>query len=421
MKLSKKIAVAASAGVLGVFTSFAAYADDAAVTHRGFKLVDKEDTSVQLYGLIDITLGAKSNAGAIGTANAGRTQAGAYTGWLSGNRWGIYSTHVIDKSSQTKIIHRLEGEYLGWNGTFADANTIFGRDAWVGFESPALGKLTFGRQNTVARDFSQIGSFAGGAKLTTEEAGYTNLSTSTSDMLNYSKSAYGSRADGSIVWKKIMGPVVAGLMYSFGSVQNGANASNTSVVGNFNSGSTIQGAIGYNLPSDLGAVALTATHMNVKTASQTTLATVRPLNQDFVTLSAHINIVPKMLYVKGQYAHASIEQDTLGQRIDNAYALMLGLTPGKFHINAGATYIDAVNAGRSATASQMAGSDPRSVTTTGSGKRVVYITQVMYSPTSQLDLYLQCNHVQTSDRWTSANTNGYRNMTEAGLGMRYKF
>lgn len=135
MKLSKKVAVAASAGALGLFAALPASADElsdikarleklekapsvaeAPVTHRGFKLVDKADTTVQLYGLIDLTLGAKTNAGTINTPNAGRTAAGAYTGWLSGNRWGINVSHVIDKASGLKVIQKLEGEYLGWTG-----------------------------------------------------------------------------------------------------------------------------------------------------------------------------------------------------------------------------------------------------------------------------------------------------------------
>ena len=105
--------------------------------------------TVTLYGLIDATLSSISNANA-----KGDHKTGFQTAWMSGNRWGITGRHGIFDNT-TGIIFKLESEFDYQTGEEDTPGVLFNRDAWVGFQSDALGKLTFGRQNALARDFSE--------------------------------------------------------------------------------------------------------------------------------------------------------------------------------------------------------------------------------------------------------------------------
>jgi predicted porin len=79
------------------------------------------------------------------------------------------------------------------DGSADDSNAAFGRDAWIGIQNDALGKLTFGRQNTVPRDFAQnYGDPYGSANVTLEEGGWTN-SNNFKQLIFYAGSATGTR------------------------------------------------------------------------------------------------------------------------------------------------------------------------------------------------------------------------------------
>ncbi|MFD2270239.1 porin [Undibacterium arcticum] len=113
---------------------------------------------------------------------------------------------------------------------------LFNRDAWLGVESKSLGKLTFGRQNTLAREFSKIyGDPYGTAGVTLEEGGYSN-NNNFKQLIFYSGSATGTRYDKGVVWKKKeFGNIVAGVGYQFGGVP-----------GDFSQGSTKSLGLAYN-------------------------------------------------------------------------------------------------------------------------------------------------------------------------------
>src|SRR5208283_498629 len=112
------------------------------------------NTLVHLYGLIEATIGYANHQ-----TNTGNTTFGYQVAWFSGNRYGIDVDHVLGFGDEIglkdlKAIVKLEGEYELPTGGFDADNTIFNRDCWLGFYSPTLGKLTFGRQNTLTRDFT---------------------------------------------------------------------------------------------------------------------------------------------------------------------------------------------------------------------------------------------------------------------------
>src|SRR5205807_2074127 len=125
---------------------------------------------------------------------------GYQTPWFSGSRWGVKGSE--DLGGGLKAIFRLESEFVVQTGEMDTPGVLFNRDSWVGLESASLGKLTFGRQNTLARDFAQIyGDAYGTSKLTTEEGGFTNTN-NFKQLIFYAGSATGTRYDNGVVWKK---------------------------------------------------------------------------------------------------------------------------------------------------------------------------------------------------------------------------
>ncbi|MFX7858176.1 hypothetical protein ABTK38_20960, partial [Acinetobacter baumannii] len=85
--------------------------------------------------------------------------------------------------------------------------------------SESLGKLTFGRQNAIARDVSGIyGDPYTSASVTLDEGGYTNVN-NFKQLIFYAGSATGTRLNNGVVWKKLWdGRFFTGLAYQFGGV-----------------------------------------------------------------------------------------------------------------------------------------------------------------------------------------------------------
>src|ERR1700682_4819677 len=108
----------------------------------GFTFQVTPADTVTVCGLIDATISDISNA----TVN-GAHKRSYQTAWLSGDRWGITGRHNI--SDKTGVIFKLESEFDYQTGEEDTPGVLFNRDAWVGFQSEDLGKLTFGRQNAL--------------------------------------------------------------------------------------------------------------------------------------------------------------------------------------------------------------------------------------------------------------------------------
>ena len=200
-------------------------------------LYDDNTTSMHLYGIIEATVSGWSNQ-PNASGNNKRTEAvGFQTAWLSGNRLGFDIDHQIKAGEKIglpglKAIAKLETEFESPTGNSDTPGVLFNRDAWVGFESPDLGKLTFGRQNTVTRDFTQSwGDSYGTPYVTTREGGYSNVN-NYKQIIYYSAASTLTRNDSAIVWKKPMfdNHVVIGLDYSFGA--QGVGGSGNGGIGN---------------------------------------------------------------------------------------------------------------------------------------------------------------------------------------------
>ena len=185
-----------------------------------------------LYGLIDVTITHVSHANAAGDARTSYQPAP----WFSGSRWGLTGKRDLGMDG-LRAVFRLESEFVTNTAEEDAAGILFGRDAWAGFESDALGKLSFDRQNALGRDIAAgyLDPY-GAAKASTNEGGGTNTN-NFKQMIFYAGSATGTRYDRGLVWKKAFdNGLVGGLGYQFGGV-----------AGSFSTGSTKTAALGYNL------------------------------------------------------------------------------------------------------------------------------------------------------------------------------
>lgn len=368
----------------------------------GWNLVHGTDTNISLYGKIDVTLATRNNADA-----AGNRRTGMVVSWMSGNRWGIHGSHVIDKDSGTNVIATLESEFESPTGNMDTPNVLFNRDAWIGIENKTIGKLTFGRQNTLARDFIQTwGDAFGTASVDTSEAGWCNNS-NMQQMIFYGGGADGTRNDGSIVWKKMIGPWVVGATYAFGYVENGNGPA--SVPGHFANGSTTGVALAYNG----GAYNLDATY---------TRAIVSNLAHKIFAFGGNYQF-GRLLQWKAGMAHASVEQAAVGTRTDNAYSTSLIFTPaGRMRYVLGYHDIRLKNAGYSASGNTLGvTADTSEVVTAADGTRKTFYTAAFYKFDTQADIYVALDRVRTGEGYKLASTNSHGSSAEAGAGLRWSF
>lgn len=191
-----KFALAATAAAAATLAASAAHAQ----------------SNVTLYGLIDTTISTVNNTNA-----AGARTTGFQVPWFSGSRWGL--TGKEDLGGGTSAIFKLESEFETPTGNMDTPGVLFNRDAWVGLSSESLGKLTFGRQNAIARDISGIyGDPYTSEKVGLDEGGYTNVN-NFKQLIFYAGSATGTRMNNGVVWKKMWGGrFLTALGYQFGEV-----------------------------------------------------------------------------------------------------------------------------------------------------------------------------------------------------------
>ncbi|MFM0151838.1 porin [Paraburkholderia sediminicola] len=113
-------------------------------------------SSVTLYGLIDVGLVYANNAG-------GAKQYAMAVGALNGNRWGL--TGAEDLGGGYKAIFKLENGFSVATGALGQGGAEFGRQAFVGLSGP-FGTVTLGRQYDSVVDYVGVlkagGDTAGG-------------------------------------------------------------------------------------------------------------------------------------------------------------------------------------------------------------------------------------------------------------------
>ena len=355
--------------------------------------------SVTLYGLIDVTLTHVDHANAAGDSRTSYQPAP----WFSGSRWGLTGKHDLG-TDDLKAIFRLESEFVTNTGEEDTAGVLFGRDAWLGFESDAMGKLTFGRQNALGRDFAAIYLDPyGAAKSSTNEGGGTNTN-NFKQMIFYAGSATGTRYDRGLVWKKVFdNGLVAGLGYQFGGI-----------AGSFGNGSTKTAAVGYN-----------AGPLNV--AGFVNSATVADLKHDSYSIGG--NYTFGLVRLNAGYFHYTAEQgaaNAAGKRKDNGYTVSASFMPaGKIDYQLGYQIMSATNAGitgSGATANvPNAFADTSGITATIDGKRKTLYGSIFYHFDKQTDVYLVGDWLTMTDGYRQKSVNGFTSQNELGVGMRFRF
>ncbi len=350
--------------------------------------------TVTLYGLIDATLSDISNANA-----RGDHKRSFQTAWLSGDRWGITGKHAI--SDSTNVIFKLESEFDYQTGEEDTPGVLFNRDAWVGFQSDTLGKLTFGRQNAVARDFTGIyGDPYTGSRVTLEEGGYTNTN-NFKQLIFYAASATGTRYDRGVVWKKDFGGLVAGLGYQFGGV-----------VGDFQKGSTQTVALGYNAPRDIFHLAGYYNHFNVN-----------DLVHKAWSFGGNVQLGPVVRLNAGYYKYDSEQGGGVGKRRDHAFTVSTKVTPGgPLEFDLGYQVITAVNAGVNSAGNVLTPyADAAGVTRTANGDKKTLYGSFIYHFDRRAEVYFITDYMKLTDTYKLAVTNGHNSQVEAGVGMRIRF
>jgi predicted porin len=354
------------------------------------------------YVLIDLTLVSKSNA----TAD-GRTKVDMGEPFFSGNRWGLKGLLKTNVDG-LDIIYKLESEYFLFDGEQGKANVLFNRDAWIGISGKSFGKITVGRQNTLARDFSVIYCDPfNHAEVNYDEGGWTNNSNFKSlvyyaGAVSLSPTTGGpaqTRQDKGIVWKKVE---TAGL--AFGASYNLNYEPNTSV-----RNSTGAVALGWNAPT---------WHVS----SFYTQANNAGYTQKSMSVGGNVNFTPK-LKVNTGYFHYTAEQGAgKTDRTDNAYTLSASyqLNP-KWTYYGGVQTIKVDHAGSSATATMtipnaFAATANLATYTTGS-KDTIY-GGVRRHLSRKIELYGVFDYMKLHDTYKLSSSIAKDSQTEIGLGLR---
>jgi len=138
----------------------------AAALLAGFAGAAHAQTSVTLYGIIDVGLGYnKVKVPRDVQANFGsRSRIGMIDGRQSGSRWGLRGSE--DLGDGLRATFQIENGFDLRNGEMGPTSQngrLFGRHATLGLASDSWGQLDFGRQTNVAsKYFGSIDPFAQG-------------------------------------------------------------------------------------------------------------------------------------------------------------------------------------------------------------------------------------------------------------------
>jgi hypothetical protein len=347
-----------------------------------------------LYGLIDVTL-TNTNAN-------GRTTTAPQVAWFSGNRWGITGGRTLGGADDLKAIFKLESEFESETGNMDTANVLFNRDAWLGLESRALGKLTFGRQNALARDpagSAVYGDAYGGAKATLDEGGYTN-NNNFKQLIYYAGSANGTRVNNGVTWKKdFSNGWITGLQYSFGGVTD-----------SFSTGTTETLSLAYN--GDGYTV-----------AGFTTMANVANLAHQSSSIGGMIQLNPLVRLNAGYFNYSAQQAPGIGDRKDSAWTLSTKITPaGQMDYELGYQVMTASNAGLTGSGFvQNAFSNTTAVTAVGNGDRTTLYGSIFYHFDASTEVYLAFDRLNTTNTYKASQAGGATSADELGVGMRFKF
>jgi len=170
----------------------------AAALLAGFAGAAQAETSVTLYGIVDLGVGYQKIKGGPGDFDGSKF--GLVSGNQNGSRWGLRGTE--DLGGGTRAVFTLESGFEANNGRSAQGSRLFGRQSTVGLANDAWGQLDFGRQTNIgSKYFGSIDPFGAGFGQANIGAGFSALNTVRYDnMIQYqtptaaSKSALATRS-----------------------------------------------------------------------------------------------------------------------------------------------------------------------------------------------------------------------------------
>lgn len=394
------------------------------------KLINDPNTWLGVYGSIEALVQSTTNA-VSGTPLAPAAKQSTRLGqigssWMSPDRIGFTGAHALGNTGLNAIF-RLEAEYQTPTGNQDTPGVLFNRDTWVGIEGKDFGKLTIGRQNTLGRDAIQFwGSPYGSDFANLGEGGWINQER-TQALKEYVGGVTGSRADASVVYKRLDGNLYYAGMYQFGSQQGLNNTDNAGPGGasdpsKFNNGSSQALAVAYNF----GDVRLGAlyNHSNVNSLS----------NQSY-GLGGNWSVTPEVRLNAG-YLRYTADQSFVGQRKDNIVTLGALYAPSNSKLD----YIVAYNGIRAQNAlidgngntfnpysdateavTDPTGTGALSVGSVDGGRRNSIYGSIRYKYDLQTMFFLGFTHTTTSGGFTYDQLNGTTRSTDIGIGGVYNF
>ncbi|MEM5430470.1 porin [Cupriavidus oxalaticus] len=160
-------------------------------------------SGVSLFGIVDAGIEYNSNSGRDGD-NLFRLSSGNQ----SGSRWGVRGTE--DLGAGLKAVFLLESGFDIDTGNSGQGGRLFGRNAYVGVESP-YGSLLLGRQQTALRDFNNLYDPAA----TADRYGILAIAPE-----------FGARADNAVKYVGKFGALTGAAFYSFQANGNEVAGSN---------------------------------------------------------------------------------------------------------------------------------------------------------------------------------------------------
>lgn len=161
-------------------------------------------SGVILYGVIDTNIEYVSNVSSVPPGSPGfpgkaGNKFAISSGGLAGTRWGLRGEEDIGGGNKALFV--LESGYGSDDGSTQQGGRLFGRQAFVGLESKALGSVTLGRQYTSM--FDALANFSPTAFATQYEPVIAMTG------LNF-------RSDNTAKYTGVLGPITLSAHWSFG-------------------------------------------------------------------------------------------------------------------------------------------------------------------------------------------------------------
>ena len=395
---------------------------DSFVSGRPVHIIETSGTDVLLYGIIEPTLGYVTNVNTKGASTVGLN-----VSWFSGNRWGIFITQKVFPEYGFNLLARMESEFELPSGNMDTPGVLFNRDAWVGFESPLLGKFSVGRQNTLPRDVANIwGDPYGNSALTTGEGGFTN-NNNFKQLIFYTGGGNGAggqgdtRYDQGLVWKKIFdNGLYLGAAYNFGDGNGpgGPLGSGPIPDAQFDKGSSQAVAAGYNA----GQFHVSAFYNRSNVLE---IPTIGSTNVGHIHQSWGVggNWDGGLVRLNAGYIHYTADQGLVGTRTDDVVTVSTKITPSKLYdFELGWQDFFAKNAALTGAGYTFVPfKDASAAVATGTGTRMTTYASFIYHPIPNVDVYIAGDHLKTTAGYSASQAHKHNTADEVVTGVRYKW